>query len=201
MHWAGKLNLGVIELSFRSDFFNRMLLFSISSFALTLGFFYLCLLLLSILDGPAPFRIFVRLQLGDVDGWRRGTKLLLPFVAASLLWWLASWLLAWLEIIPQPASELRRIGEALIIGAGSYLAWKYVVGALLLLHLLNSYIYFGKNQFWNFVNAEAQTLLSPLKKIPLQFGKIDFASIVGIALVFVLAEELGKLLAWLYGRI
>jgi hypothetical protein len=53
-HWTGTLNLGVITLSFRSDFFARMLWFSIFSFGLTLGVFYLWLLLLSILAGPEP---------------------------------------------------------------------------------------------------------------------------------------------------
>ena len=42
--------------------------------------------------------------------------------------------------------------------------------ALLLVHLSNSYIYFGKHAFWNFVNTEAQMLLSPLKPLPLRVG-------------------------------
>ncbi len=50
--WTGTLDLGVIPLSFRSDSFSRMVLYSIFSFALTLGVFYLWLLLLSILAGP-----------------------------------------------------------------------------------------------------------------------------------------------------
>jgi uncharacterized protein YggT (Ycf19 family) len=201
VHWAGKLNLGVIELSFRSDFFGLMLIFSIFSFAVTLGIFYLCLLLLSILDGPGQFRNVVRLQLGDMDGWRRGTKIFLPFAAVSSLWWLASWLLAWLQIIPQPASELRRLGESLIVGLRCYLAWKFLAAALLVLYLVNSYIYFGKHPFWNFVNAEAQTILMPLKKIPLRLGKMDFAPILGTVLIFLLAELAERLLNFLYGRL
>src|SRR5450631_4510274 len=46
LHWTGRLDLGVITLSFRSDWFGRMVLFSASSFGLTLGIFYLWLLLL-----------------------------------------------------------------------------------------------------------------------------------------------------------
>src|SRR5277367_6064809 len=38
-HWTGRLDLGVIALSFRSDLFGRMFLFSIASFGLTLGIF------------------------------------------------------------------------------------------------------------------------------------------------------------------
>src|SRR5882724_2533974 len=82
MHWTGRLDLGVITLSFRSDLSGRMLLFSISSFGLTLGIFYLWLLLLSLPTGsPAtghPIRRLVRIPLGGVDGWPRWTKIVLP---------------------------------------------------------------------------------------------------------------------------
>ena len=119
----------------------------------------------------------------------------------SVFWWLASWLLAWLQVIPPPVSPAHRIEESLVIGLGSYLTWKYLAGALLALHLLNSYIYFGKHQFWSYVNAEAQTLLSPLRAVPLRAGKVDFAPVVGIVLVFLAAELAGSGLVSLYGKL
>ena len=200
---AGKLNLGIIELSFRSDSFGRILLFSIFSFGLTLGVLYLWLLLLSILAGPEPlpFHRLVRMPLGGIDRWARWSKLLLPLMVMSVFWWLASWLLAWLQVIPPPVSPAHRIEESLVIGLGSFLAWKYLAGALLALHLLNSYIYFGKHPFWSYVNAEAQTLLSPLRRVPLQAGKADFAPVVGIVLVFLAAELAGRGLVSLYGKL
>jgi uncharacterized protein YggT (Ycf19 family) len=200
---AGKLNLGIIELSFRSDSFGRILLFSIFSFGLTLGVLYLWLLLLSILAGPEPlpFHRLVRMPLGGIDRWARWSKLLLPLIVMSVFWWLASWLLAWLQVIPPPVSPAHRIEESLVIGLGSYLTWKYLAGALLALHLLNSYIYFGKHQFWSYVNAEAQTLLSPLRAVPLRAGKVDFAPVVGIVLVFLAAELAGRGLVLLYGKL
>jgi len=200
---AGKLNLGIIELSFRSDSFGRILLFSIFSFGLTLGVLYLWLLLLSILAGPEPlpFHRLVRMPLGGMDRWARGVKFLLPLIVTATFWWLASWLLAWLQVIPPLVSPAHRIEESLVIGLGSYLAWKYLAGALLALHLLNSYIYFGKNPFWAYVNAEAQTLLSPLRRVPLQAGKADFAPVVGIVLVFLAAELAGRGLVLLYGKL
>jgi len=202
-HWTGALNLSVITLSFRSDFFARMLWFSVFSFGLTLGVFYLWLLLLSILAGPEPssFHRLVRMQLGRIDGWSRGVKFLLPLMVMAMFWWLATWLLAWLQIIPQPVSAAHRIEAALIVGLNSYLIWKYVIGVLLALHLLNSYIYFGKHPFWSYVNAEARTLLSPLRSVPLQAGKADFAPVVGLALVFLAAELAGRGLFFLYGRL
>jgi uncharacterized protein YggT (Ycf19 family) len=163
--------------------------------------FYLWLLLLSILDGPEPFHRLVRMQLGPVDRWSRGIKLCLPLVLAACFWWLASWVLAWLAIVPPPASAAHRIEASLVIGLGSYLAWKYVAGALLGLHLLNSYIYFGRHPFWSYVAAEAQTLLRPLRAVPLRAGKADFAPVVGMALVFLLAELAERGLAALYLRL
>jgi uncharacterized protein YggT (Ycf19 family) len=202
-HWTGTLNLSVITLSFRSDYFVRMLLFSIFSFGLTLGVFYLWLLLLSILAGPEPlpFHRLVRMPLGGIDRWSRWAKFLLPLIITAVFWWLASWLLAELQIIPKPVSTAQRFEESLVIGLSSYLTWKYLAGALLVLHLLNSYIYFGKHPFWGYVNAGAQTLLSPLRALPLRVGKADFAPVVGIVLVFLAAELAGRGLVFLYERL
>jgi len=198
---AGKLDLGVVELSFRSDSFARILPFSIFSFGLTLGIFYLWLLLFSVLAGPEPFHRLVRIQLGLVDHLSRGTKCFLPLMFTALLWWLASWPLTWLDIVPPPVSVAHRLEESLVIGLGGYLAWKYAVSALLVLYLLNSYIYFGKHPFWNYVATEAQTLLRPLRVVPLRVGKADFAPVVGMVLVFLFAELAERGLAELYLRL
>ncbi len=199
--WAGTLNLGVVVPAFASNSFVRMTLFSCLSFGLMLGVFYLCLLLLSILAGPEPFHRLVRMPLGGMDRWPRWAKFLMPLAATAAAWWLASWLLASLQVIPEPISPAHRLEESLVIALGGYLVWKYLIGALLILHLLNSYIYFGKHPFWAYVNAEAQTLLSPLRALPLRVGRVDFAPLVGMALVFLAAELAGRGLAWLYGRL
>jgi hypothetical protein len=198
--WTGRLDLGVTTIFFRSNFFGQMLLFSIFSFARVLGIVYLWLLLLSILDGPMPTHRFVKMQLGKIDGWPRWMKFLLPLAVTALFWGLASWPFAWLH--PKPVmSAAHRVEEALVIGLGSYLVWKFLIGALLALHLLGSYIYFGKHPFWKYVDATAQTLLKPLGKIPLRLGKADFAPVVGIAVVFLFAELAGRGLVWLYARL
>ena len=199
--WAGTLDLGVIAPSFVSSSFWRILLFSIFSFARMFGIVYLWLLLLSILGGPMPTHRLVKMQLGTIDGWPRWIKFLLPLAVIALLWWLASWPFAWLEIIPKPLSAMHRIEESLVIALGSYLVWKFLIAALLVLHLLNSYIYFGRHPFWNYVNATANQLLRPLEKIPLRAGKADFAPVAGIALVFLLAGLAGRALIFLYGRL
>ncbi len=148
--WTGRLDLGVTMVFFRSNYFGQMLLFSFFSFARILGIVYLWLLLLSILDGPMPTHRFVKAQLGKIDGWPRWIKFLLPPVVTALFWGLASWPFAWLH--PEPAmTAARHVEEALVIGLESYAVWKFPIGALLALHLLNSYIYFGRHPFWKYV--------------------------------------------------
>jgi uncharacterized protein YggT (Ycf19 family) len=195
--WNGKLDLGVTMPFFRSNLFGHMILFSIFSFARMLGIVYLWLLLLSILSGPEPVHRLVRIPLGRIDRWPRWSKFLLPLLVTALVWGLASWPFAWLHARPAMSPALR-FEEAVVIGLGAYLPWKFIIGALLVLHLLNNYIYFGRHPFWNYVDTTAQTLLRPLKKIPLRAGKVDFAPIVCIALVFSLAELAAWLLALLY---
>ena len=176
-------------------------MFSFLSFALALGVFYSWLLLLSILEGQGRFTTLCECNLAGLTARPRGVKWILPFAVTAVSWWLASWLLAWLQIIPQPVSEARRLEESLLITPQSYLIWKFPVAALLALHLLNSYIYFGRQPVWNYADATAQTLLSPLKKIPLRVGKVDFAPLVGMAVVFLVAEFTGRSLRFLYCRL
>jgi len=205
--WSGKLDLGIIVLSIplHDDWagLGRACLFSLFSFGLALGVFYLWLLLLSLLAGPEPppFHRLVRMQLGSIDRWPRGVKWFLPLLVTAVVWWLASWVLAWLQVIPEPVSRAHRAEEALVIGLGSYPAWQYLAGVLLALHLLNSYIYFGRHPFWTYVNTTAQTLLSPLRAVPLRVGKADFAPVVGIVLVFLLAGFAGRGLVFVYGKL
>ena len=197
---AGKLDLGVITPFFLSNSFGRMCLFSLFSFGLTLAVFYLWLLLLSILAGPEPVHGLVRMQLGTVDRWPRWFKFFLPLIASMLLWGLLSWPFPWLH--SQPAMSIaQRLKESLFIGLSSYLTWKPIIGVLLALYLLNNYVYLGKNPFWNYVNATAFTLLRPLRGVPLRIGRVDFAPVVGIVLVFLIAELAGRGLAALYLRL
>ncbi len=199
--WVGKLDLGVTVLSFRSDWFLRMLFFSFFSFGLMLGIFYVGLLALSLLAGPEPIHSLVKIPLGRVDDWPRWAKILLPTVVAAAVWCVASWLLVWLQIMPPPISMAQRLEQSLVVGLGGYLIWKIPVGLLLALHLLNSYIYFGKHPFWKYVNATAQKILRPLQALPLRLGKVDFAPVVGMVILFLAAEGVARWLTWLYAKL
>ena len=60
---------------------------------------------------------------------------------------------------------------------------------------------FRSHPFWSYVNAEARTLLSHLRAVPLQVGRVDFAPVVVLVLVFLAAELAGRGLFFLYGRL
>ena len=203
-NWAGKLNLGVVVLWFSSSRHwggvGHMALFSFASFGVMLGVFYVWLLLLSLLAGPLPIHGLVRIPLGRVDGWPRWAKAVLPFLVTGILWWLASGLLIRLHILT-PLPPVGRFQQALILAGSSYLLWKIPLGAILALHLLNTYIYFGQHPFWKYVNETAQTILLPLKRIPLRVSKVDFTPLVGIGLIFLVAQFAERGLSQMFNRL
>lgn len=188
--WTGTLNLVATRLAFRSDSFSFMLLYSTLSFGLMLGIFILWLLLLSMLaPGGSENQLLLRLgraHLGFVIGWPAWRKLLLPFLAGLVLWWLLSWPLARWDLIPRPVSETSRLTQSALVGLSTYFALKYLIVALLAAYLLHNYLYFGRHVIWNFVDETARRLLGPLRL--LRVGKVDLAPLAGIVLVSLFAQ-------------
>jgi uncharacterized protein YggT (Ycf19 family) len=190
--WTGTLDVGVISVPFRSDMFWRMLLYSVLSFGVVLTVFFIWLLLLSSLKPVTAevdsLRGLLRSQLGRVDRWPWGIKLLLPLLVGTGGWWLVSWPLTYGGILPQPGSVLQRSEQALLVGLGSYLAGKILIGGGLALSFVSSYVYFGRHPFWQQLDEISRRLLAPLRRLPVRVGKVDFAPLLGIVLVFLLAQ-------------
>jgi uncharacterized protein YggT (Ycf19 family) len=200
--WTPAVHLGAISLHFRSDYFGRMLLFSAFSFALALGIFYLWLLLLVMVNrnvpNADPVQRIVRLQLGWITHWPAAAQLILPVVAVAAAWLVCHRPFVGLGLISPAASTTQLCREALILGMGSLLAWKYFIVALLLAYTLNSYVYLGSSPVWNFVDATGRNLLWPLRWLPLGIGRADFAPVVGIALVLMIGRFGANWLSLLY---
>jgi len=72
---------------------------------------------------------------------------------------------------------------------------------VLVLHVINSYLYLGKIPFWQFVSMTAKNFLRPLSFLRLRLGKIDLAPLAGIAIVLVVAELLSYWLPRIYQRL
>lgn len=193
LNWTGKLDVLIISIPFKSSApsYLPMLLYSFYSFGHALIVFLLWALFLAILKSHAPendsLRQVLRLHLGPVERWPVWAKLLAPLFLLTLLWYIATWPLTYWGILPSPASGGQRWQQALLIGAGSYLAWKVLIIGVLALHIVSSYVYFGKNPFWQHLDVVARLLLRPLRVLPLRLGRVDFSPLVGIALALLLA--------------
>ncbi|MDB6066082.1 MAG: hypothetical protein JWR26_2290 [Pedosphaera sp.] len=190
--WTPKLGLGIIPLYFRSDIHIQMLVFSMLSFGLTLAVFYSWVLLLSVVNKSVPdsdpLQRLVRLHFGWLERLPDTMKLLLPFLVGTLLWLGLQPLLGRLSVVPQIKSTAQLIEQAAVIGAGTYLAWKYLIVGVLVLHVLNSYVYLGNHPVWGFMDATARNMLAQFRWPPLRLGKMDFRPLVAIALVFLVTE-------------
>lgn len=196
--WTARIDLGVMAVPFWCDSsrggLTRMLLFSFYSFAAALTVFTLWLLLLSILKSGATnadsLRQLLRAHLGRVEAWPGWLKALLPLLMITPLWWLASWPLTSTALLPEPASITRRLQQSLLVGAGSYLCWKWLIAGLLVMHFITSYVYFGRHPFWQHLNDIGNRLLRPLRRLPLRLSRIDLSPLVGLAMVFLIANVL-----------
>jgi uncharacterized protein YggT (Ycf19 family) len=203
VHWSPRIFLGPTTLSFRSDLPGRMVLFSVLSFGVALGIFYLWLLFLSCLNAQVPdtdpVQRLVRVWLGRLERWPGAIKLFLPLAVTALAWCLLHPLLVRLNMVPAGAPA-RLLAQGAVIGLAACLTLKFLFIALLLLYLLNSYVYLGEFALWNFVDATTRRLLRPLQKLPLRMWKIDFAPVLSIILVLLAAESAQRGLTRLYQK-
>jgi len=183
--WTARLNLIATSIPFQSDFFRRMLVFSILSFVLVLALFYLWLLFFTVVNRQTDdlLQKFARQLLGRAGRLPAWILLLLPIFIAILAWLILSPFLAWMQILPG-ASFVTRVEQGALIGLGSFLTWKYLIGVVLALHIVNSYIYLGNHPLWDFVNLTARRIIQPLRRFPLELGKVDFTPVLAILIVF-----------------
>ncbi len=204
--WTPNLQLGAIALPFRSDLqFGWMLLYSLVSFGQALLVFCFWLLLLSVANHGVkdtdPYQRMLRQQLGWLETLPAWLKLVLPLLAGALLWMALNPLSLKLGLLPAPKSSAQCWEQSLVIGLATVLAWKFLLIGFWLLHLLNSYVYLGNHPFWNFVNTTSRNLLLPLRWLPLRLGKVDFAPLVALTLVFWIGEFAPRWLTELYRRL
>jgi uncharacterized protein YggT (Ycf19 family) len=205
INWTPTLELGVISLPFRSDYLNRMFLFSGLSFGLMLGSVYAWLLLLSVVNRCAPpdepFQRLVRLHLGWVERWPAPLRFFLPMILTVALWPLASHGLVNLGIVPAPASTLHVWEQAVLLGVSSLLIWKVLLMLICILYLVNSYVYLGRSQVWAFINMTGANLLRKLRRFPVCVGKIDLSPLLALVLVLVVTHWADRWLPQLFERL
>ena len=203
--WMPTLNLGAITLTFRSDLFGRILLYSVASFGLLLFVFHLWLLLLTMVNRRAPetdtHHRLIRTHLGPPARLPLAFQILLPWVAGGLLWWVISFMLVAWGLLPRPLSSNHSLQQAAVIGLCAYLSWKWLLVSVLFVHLINSYVYLGRWAFWQYMSQTGRHLLRPLQWLPLRLGKVDFSPIAGMLFVLIAAQFATRGLHALYRRL
>jgi uncharacterized protein YggT (Ycf19 family) len=202
-NWTPRLNLTVVTPAFPlathgHDYFLSALLFSVASFVRLLVIFYLWLLAIAILNrgetNPDPLQKLLLVQLGKVARWPALVQLILSILIISALWALFHPLLLHIGVTTSIRSNTVLLAQGAAISLIAWLSLKFLLLALLAVHLIITYVYLGTNPVWDFINTTSRNLLAPLNRLPLRFGRIDFAPILGILLIVLLLYVLP---AWL----
>ena len=58
------------------------------------------------------------------------------------------------------------VEQGVVIGLNAYFIWKYYILAVLFLHVLNSFIYFGAAPIWGYIAQTGRWLMLPLSRLP-----------------------------------
>ena len=196
--WTPKIDLVLVVLPFRINFFESALLYSLASFARVLAVLYFWLLALAFvnrgMDESEPLHKLVRLQLGRLARLPRLAQFFLPVVLVTFLWVATNPFLVHASVITTTQSWSHLLGQGLLMSVALYLSLKYLLPLFLLVHLVISYVYVGRSPVWDYVSATSQRLLSPLRGLPLRFARIDFGPVIAAVVILVLLDALPKYL-------
>jgi uncharacterized protein YggT (Ycf19 family) len=205
LRWSPAIDLGAIVIVFRCDIFLRMLMFSLCSMAVFILKFHFWLLLISVVNRKVAdtdvYQNRLRAHLGLAERLPWPVKLLLPFLVTGLAWLAAGPLLAKLGFLMPARSMAHTVQQAVVLGAASYLCWKYLLAVVLMLYLVTCYVYLGHAPIWNFLATTGRNLLAPIQWLPLRLGRLDFAPIAGAVAVLFVAERVERWLPELYRRL
>lgn len=187
VQWAPRMDLVVLSIPFRCDYFDRMLLFSVLSFLAWLGVFYLSLIVLQLLNDRRadanPWHAIVRRHLGWASVLPAWLRALLPALVAFLVWLILSKYFSYLRILPESRNWTAWLTQGLVIALAVYLLVKLLVLAVMAIYVVNSFVYLGNHAFLAYVNTTAQRMLTVVRWIPLRVAKLDFSPWVLSALV------------------
>lgn len=196
--WTPKLNLEMVVLVFRGDLFATALLFSCLSFLRALVVFYFWLLVLAIINRfnteRDPIQKLISLHLGRAARWPWPVQVLAPLVVVVVLWIAAYPLLIRLGVMARAQSSAHLVEQGTLVALGLLLSLKYILPLLLLLHLVNSYVYLGSSPVWDFVEATATNLTAPLQRVPLRFARLDLSPVIGAVLILCMLQWLPNLI-------
>lgn len=172
---------------FRPDFPSRLLLFSVVSFAWTLLQFLSWILLAAALARatrePSAWNRFFHDMLGRFSRMPTLLMILLPAFGGALFWVALALPLQAVRILP-PIRSWQHLGlQAGLVGLGVWVTASWMLCGLLVLRLLNAYVYLGTHPFWDFTHQVGGALLRPVEWLPARIGRLDLTPLVAAAVV------------------
>lgn len=186
--WTPMIGLGSAALAFRADDPNRLLLHSLLSFGwawlIAMSWATVLVALTALEREPEGWSKVLREFLGGLGRLPVGLQLVCPFLLGALAWALLTVPLANLGILPRVPAGPELAAQAVVVGASIWLSLKWLLSGVLLLRLINTYIYLGNAPFWDFIHRVGGTLIRPLGWLPVRFGKLDFTPLIAAAVVW-----------------
>jgi uncharacterized protein YggT (Ycf19 family) len=171
-----------------------MFAYSMLSFLRMLGILYFWLLALASINRRQAetnrLQKILRRHLGLAGRASWMIQLFLPLLVVAALWMALAPALARLGVTSRVPALMPLFEQGLLIGGVLYLSLKYLLSAFLLVHLVISYVYFGRSALCDFINLTAGNLLIPLRWLPLKVGRVDFAPVVCAVLILLLLHVL-----------
>lgn len=201
------VDFGILSISFRSDLFTDMLAYSISSFLVFLYLYYLWMLGISLCCHSSglvdSIENFVKQQLRFLASWYVGWKVFASLSAGAGLWLAVGSALLVFGIgeIPREWSVSTLLLQSPFVAASFGCSFLLVMAAVLALHFINSYVYFGEHAVWPFIDRTAKVYLSPLRRFPLMLGRFDFAPILGILAFWFLNRIGDQSIRWVWKQL
>ena len=190
--WTPKLDLRYVVPAFPNEDFVAMVTYSLLSFLRLLSVLYFWMLALNIINRRSGehhrMHKLIRQHLGLVGRWPWYIQLVLPLALIAGFWIALAPLLALLGVTSHIPRLAPLCEQGLLIGGTLYLSLKYPLPAILLAHLIINYVYFGRSAICDFINLTATKLLAPIRRLPLKVGRVDFAPVVGAALILLLLQ-------------
>lgn len=188
LNWTPMIGLGSAALAFRADDPGRLLLHSLLSFGwawLIAQAWATVLISLSALERePEGWSKLLREFLGWLGRTPIWFQLPFPLLAAGIMWAVLTLPLASLGILPRVPALPELAAQAAVVGASVWLSLKWLLAGVLLLRLVNTYIYFGNAPVWDFIHRTGGTLIRPLFWLPVRFGKLDFTPLIAAAVIW-----------------
>ncbi len=180
--WVARWSPGAVTLAFRSDYFLRMLLFSLLGFGWSLFCVYGSMLLVAAVNrGPTqaePFTRLIRDQLGILGRLPAWLQLVLPGLCLGVLWWPISIWFAWMGLLPRQPGQGMPLNPCMAVGLGGWLPWRWTLSVVLVVGVLLQHVYLGRHPFFEFIQITHQRLMRPVSWLPLRFGSVDLRSLV-----------------------